>query len=192
MLALTIGWQEVLLVLLFVLGLVVIPLPGRWMRRAKRRPLRWSQQFRSPPIPAIHDVAEAFFCSYERGEYTLASRERFRLTFRRGRAPAEDDGQIVLSLRRDEERPEDLPVTLRVLLQPRAGCLLITLNHEARPKKAPSLVERRRMASRFQRELRDFRAYLRDNFPAPDPQAGLPMPRKRIEGKWTVKGSQEE
>ena len=183
MLAWTIGWQEVLIVVMLVLGIIVIPLPGRWMRRAARQPVRWSNQFRSAPVERIHDVAEAFFCSYARGEYTLVDKERFRLTFRRGRPAGDDDGRIVLSLRGDDE-PDDLPVTLRVLLQPRAGLLLITMNHEVTPRRSLGAIARKRLSKHFRREVRDFQAYLRDNFGSPA-QAEMPRPSRQVEAKRT-------
>ena len=74
MLGITIGWQTALLILLFVLGFIVIPLPGRFMRRAKRKCVIWSEQFLAAPIESIHDVAEAFFCSYDAGEYVLVEK----------------------------------------------------------------------------------------------------------------------
>jgi hypothetical protein len=188
MLAFNIGWQEVLIILLFVLGIIVIPLPGRWMRRAAHRPLRWSQEFLAAAIPTIHEVTEAFFCSYPGGEYTLAGKERFRLTFRRGPPPREDDGQIVLSLRGDGP-PDEMPVVLRVLFQPRADALLITVKHEVHAGKSLGTPTRKRLAAIFRREVRDFRTYLRENFGTPesfaDP-AGRPTKRittKRITAK---------
>jgi len=180
MLAFTIGWQEVLLIVLFVLGIVVIPLPGRWLRRAARKPLRWSQEFLAAPIPTIHEVAEAFFCSYPRGEYTLAGKERFRLTFHRGPAPQEDDGQIVLSLRGDPAL-EDLPVVLRVLFQPHADVLRITMKHQVHVGKSLGATTRKRLSALFRREMGDFRTYLRENFGSPESFADpTRRPAKRI------------
>ena len=60
MMALSIGWPEILLIVLFVMGVIVIPLPGRFMRRRRRRPIVWTGQFVAAPIETIHDVAEAF------------------------------------------------------------------------------------------------------------------------------------
>ncbi|MGB2820664.1 MAG: hypothetical protein WBF17_06755 [Phycisphaerae bacterium] len=183
MLAFTIGWQEVLIIILFLLGLIVIPLPGRWMRRAPRKPLRWSEEFLAAPIPTIHEVTEAFFCSYPRGEYTLEGRERFRLTFRRGPPPRDDDGQVVLSLRGDE-RPGELPVALRVLFQPRADALLITAKHEVHAAKSLGAVTRKKLAAIFRQEVRDYRTYLRDNFGTPESFADpAQRPTKRIPAK---------
>jgi len=181
MLAFTIGWQEILLIVLFVLGIVVIPLPGRWMRRAARKPIRWSQEFLAAPIPTIHDVAEAFFCSYARGEYTLAGKERFRLVFQRGPAPREDDGQVVLSLRGDPS-PDEMPVLLRVLFQPRTDGLLITMRHEVHAGKGLSLPTREKLSAIFRREAKDFRAYLRENFGQAESFVDShPRPVKRIQ-----------
>jgi hypothetical protein len=180
MLAFTIGWQEVLIIVLFLLGIIVIPLPGRWMRRAARSPMRWSEEFRAPLVESIHDVAEAFFCSYPRGEYTLVQRERFRLTFRRGRPLAEDDGQIVLSLRHEAEAPEDQPVVLRVLLQPQMDSLVVTMKHEVTPRRSLGAIARKRLAAHFRREVRDFQAYLRKNFGVPG-EITAPRPVKRID-----------
>ena len=180
MLAFTIGWQEILLIVLFVLGVVVIPLPGRWMRRAAHKPLRWSNEFLAAPIPTIHDVAEAFFCSYARGEYALEGKERFRLVFRRGPAPREDDGQVVLSLRGDPTS-DDLPVILRVLFQPRADGLLITMRHEVHAGKSLAGTTRRKLSATFRREAKDFRAYLRENFGGPESIVDAQVrPAKRI------------
>ncbi len=183
MLAFNIGWQEVLIIILFLLGIVVIPLPGRWMRRAARKPLRWSADFLAAPIATIHEVTEAFFCSYPGGEYTLEGKERFRLTFRRGPPPREDDGQIVLSLRGDDPT-DQLPVVLRVLFQPRADALLITVKHEVRAAKSVGTATRKKLAAIFRHEVRDFRTYLRENFGSPE-SFGDPAgrPTKRITAK---------
>lgn len=176
-----IGWPEVLLIILFVLGIIAIPLPGRYMRRAKRKPVVWTEQFVAAPIESIHDVAEAFFCSYDEGEYTLADKQRFRLTFHRGPQSTEQDEQIVLSLR-GEESIDDTSVILRVLLQPRAGSLLVTLKHEVRPRGEMSARRRKRLTSLFDDELEDFEDYLIENFG--EPQAKTiegPRPKKRID-----------
>jgi len=182
MLGFNIGWQEVLLVILFVLGVIAIPLPGRFMRRSKRKPVVWAEQFVAAPIESIHDVAEAFFCSYDAGEYTLVDKQRFRLTFHRGPKSSQQDEQIVLSLR-GEEAIYETPVTLRVLLQPRAGSLLVTLKHEARPRGETSARRRKRLTALFHDELEDFRDYLVENFGEPHAKAldGLPRPTKRID-----------
>ncbi len=183
MLAFTIGWQEVLLILLFLLGVVVIPLPGRWIRKAARKPVTFSERFLAPPIENIHSVAEAFFCSYERGEYELVGKERFRLVFRRGEQD-HDDGQVVLSLR-ESEPPSRVPVILRVLFQPRADALAVTVKHEARPRGAVGAVRRRKLSGLFQREAHDFQSYLRENFGAVD--ADEPRRRaKRITARQTA------
>ena len=181
MLGFTIGWQEVLLVILFVLGIIAIPLPGRFMRRPKRKPVVWAEQFVAAPIESIHDVAEAFFCSYDAGEYALVDKQRFRLTFHRGPQPSEQDEQIVLSLR-GEEAIYDMPVTLRVLLQPRAGSLLVTLKHEVRPRGEMSARRRKRLTRLFDDELDDFQDYLIENFGEPQAKAiEGPRPTKRID-----------
>ena len=183
MLGFNIGWQEVLLILLFVLGFIVIPLPGRFMRRPKRKPVIWSEQFLAAPIESIHDVAEAFFCSYEAGEYELVDKQRFRLTFHRGPQPSQQpDEQIVLSLR-GEGPIDEMPVTLRVLLQPRAGGLLVTLKHEVQPKAEMSAKRRKSLTRLFDEELEDFRDYLRANFGEPQAKAleGAQRPKKRID-----------
>jgi hypothetical protein len=182
MLGFNIGWQEILVILLFVLGFIVIPLPGRFMRRAKRKPVIWTEQFLAAPIESIHDVAEAFFCSYDAGEYVLVDKQRFRLTFHRGPQPGEQDEQIVLSLR-GEGPIYEVPVTLRVLLQPRAGSLLVTLKHEVQPPGEMSAKRRKRLTRLFDDELEDFREYLRENFGEPQAKAleAPPRPKKRID-----------
>ncbi len=183
MLGFNIGWQEILLILLFVLGFIVIPLPGRFMRRPKRKPVIWSEQFLAAPIESIHDVAEAFFCSYDGGEYELVDKQKFRLTFHRGpQAGQQPDEQIVLSLR-GEGPMDEMPITLRVLLQPRAGGLLVTLKHEVQPRSEMSAKRRKRLTRLFDEELEDFREYLRANFGEPRTLAieGAPRPKKRID-----------
>ena len=172
-----IGWQEILLIVLFLLGLVVIPLPGKWMRRVKREPLRWSFQFRAAPIPTIHEAAEAFLCSYASGEYSLEGRERFRLTFRRGPMPRED-GQVVLSLRGDPSSDE-LPVLLRVLFQPKADGLTVTFKYEVHAGKSLPTGLRKKLESSLRREIKDFRAYLNESFGSPDSIAEAPRRRAK-------------
>ena len=184
MLAWTIGWQEVLLILLFLLGIIVIPLPGRWMRRRARRPVRWSDEVLAPPIDRIHDVVEAFFCSYPGGEYSLVGKERFRLILHRGgQAQEEDDGRIVLSLRREMENPEDMPVTLRVLFQPSAEALRVTLKHEVLPRRPLGRRARRKLARHIAREIGAFREYLYQSFGQPAAMAEGRRPVKRIEAR---------
>ena len=170
------------MILLFVLGFIVIPLPGRFMRRPKRKPVIWTEQFLAAPIESIHDVAEAFFCSYHAGEYVLVDKQRFRLTFHRGPQSSEQDEQIVLSLR-GEGPIDEMPITLRVLLQPRAGSLLVTLKHEVQPKAEMSAKRRKRLTRLFDDELEDFRGYLRENFGEPQAKAleGPQRPKKRID-----------
>jgi len=181
MLGFTIGWQEILLVILFVLGIIAIPLPGRFMRRAKRKSVIWAEQFVAAQIEAIHDVAEAFFCSYDAGEYALVDKQRFRLTFHRGPKPSRQDEQIVLSMR-GEEPIDETPITLRVLLQPRSGSLLVTLKHEVRPRGQMSARRRKRLTSLFDDELEAFRDYLIENFGQPRAKAiESPRPAKRID-----------
>ena len=185
MLGFNIGWQEILVILLFVLGFIVIPLPGRFMRRPKRKPVIWSEQFLAAPIETIHDVTEAFFCSYEAGEYVLVEKQRFRLTFHRGPQPSQQpDEQIVLSLR-GEGPIYEMPITLRVLLQPRAGSLLVTLKHEVQPKAEMSAKRRKRLTRLFDEELEDFRDYLRANFGEPQTMAleAEKRPSKRIDAR---------
>ena len=178
-----IGWFEILVIILFVLGIIVIPLPGRYMRRPKRKPIVWTEQFPAAPIEKIHEVAEAFFCSYDRGEYELVDRKRFRLTFQRGPDPGGPDEQIVLSLR-GQPAIDELPVVLRVLLQPRAGSLLVTLKHEVHPRGEMSAKRRKRLTRLFGDELEDFREYLRENFGEPQmPALDSPRPAKRIDVK---------
>jgi len=178
-----IGWPEILVIVLFVLGIIVIPLPGRLMRRPKRKPIVWTEQFVAAPVEKIHEVAEAFFCSYDRGEYELADRQRFRLTFRRGPDVGGPDEQIVLSLR-GEPAIDELPIVLRVLLQPRAGSLLVTLKHEVHPPSEVSAKRRKRLTRLFGDELEDFREYLRENFGEPQmPALDAPRPVKRIDAR---------
>ena len=180
------GWMEILLIVLFVLGIIVIPLPGRYMRRPKRKPIIWREQFLAARVEKIHDVAEAFFCSYDKGEYDLAEKNKFKLTFRRGPDPGGPDGQIVLSLR-GEAPIGELPVVLRVLLQPRAGSLLVTLKHEVHPRGEMSARRRQTLTRLFGRELADFREYLRAHFGEPrTPTLDAPRPTKRIDVKRSV------
>jgi len=183
MLGFSIGWPESLLIVLFVMGVIVIPLPGRLMRRRRRRPVVWTGQFVAAPVETIHDVAEAFFCSYDSGEYVLQDKQRFRLVFHRGPAVKDGDEQIVLSLR-GEEPIYELPVTLAVLLQPRAGSLLVTLRHEVYSRVEMSAKRRKRLSKMFDQELDRFREYLRAHFGEPrQPALETPRPAKRIDVK---------
>jgi len=179
MLGLNIGWQEIAIVILFALGIIVIPLPSRWMRRQARRPMRWTAQFPSPPVERIHDVAEAFFCSYALGEYTLDAKERFRLVFHRGQPPEQDEQGVVLSLRGAEGGPDDVFVILRVLLQPRPDSLLITMKHEVVPRRSLSGRARKKLTARLHHEVDDFDAYLAEHFGDMDLPPG-PRPVRRI------------
>ena len=179
MLGFHIGWQEIAIVLLFALGIIVIPLPGRWMRRQARQPMRWTAQFSALPVERIHDVAEAFFCSYPMGEYTLDAKERFRAGFHRGQPPGQDEQGVVLSLRPTDGGPDDVFVVLRVLLQPRPDSLLITMKHEVTPPRTLSGRARKKLIARLHREVDDFDAYLTEHFGDVDmPKA--PRPVRRI------------
>ena len=169
MLAFTIGLQEVIIIVLFLVGILVIPIPGRWLRRRGPGPLRSSNEFEAPPIPSIHAAAEAFFCSYPQGEYTLQQRERFRMTFRRGRWERRSPTEIVPAAEAGDE-PEDLPVILRVLIQPRPDSLLLTVKHEALPGAVAPRARKKELARRFRAEARDFQAYIEANFPPREPQ----------------------
>lgn len=173
----TIGWQEALIVVLFLVGIIVLPLPGRLFPRAARRTARWSHRFRAPAIAAIHEAAEAFFCSYPEGEYTLRARERFRLTFVRGAWQVGPGGRLTPH---PQAPPADRPVLLRVLLQPRPDSLLITLKHEVPGGAAPAADARQRLTAHFAREASDFRAYLRRSFGG-DRRQAAPRPARRIE-----------
>lgn len=176
-----IGWMEILLIVLFITGIIVIPIPGRYMRRRKRKPVVWSEKFLAAPIEKIHEVAEAFFCSYDQGEYELVGRQRFRLTFHRGPEVGGPDEQIVLSMR-GEPPLADVPVVLQVLLQPRAGSLLISLRHEVHQGTAMSGKRRKRLSRLFGQELRAFREYLRSHFGEPrTPTLESSRPVKRID-----------
>jgi hypothetical protein len=179
MLGFNIGWQEVGIVILFVLGIIVIPLPSRWLKRRAREPMRWTAQFSALPVERIHDVAEAFFCSYAMGEYTLEAKERFRLVFHRGQPPAQDDQAVVLSLRGADGGPDDVFVVLRVLLQPRPDSLLITMKHEVTPRRTLSGRARKKLTARLHREVDDFDAYLSEHFGDVD-TLNAPRPVRRI------------
>ena len=172
----TIGWQEALIVILFLGGIIVLPLPGRLFARAARRTARWSHRFRAPPIAAIHEAAEAFFCSYPEGEYTLRTRERFRLTFVRGAWQVGSGGRLTPH---PQAPAAERPILLRVLLQPRPDSLLITLKHEAPGGTAPAGDAREKLTAHFDRVASDFRTYLRRNFGPGRPQAA-PRPARRI------------
>jgi len=76
-----------------------------------------------------------------------------------------------------------MPTTLRVLLQPRAGSLLVTLKHEVHPPGEMSTKRRKRMTKLFDDELEDFRDYLRANFGEPQAKVleAAPRPKKRID-----------
>ena len=180
MLAWRIGWQEVVLILLVLVGIIVGPLPLRRRLGRQAKPAQWSSHFRVAQVESIHVVAEAFFCSYSEGEYTLADRERFRLTFRRG-AWRVADGELLPAAEADVE-PQSLPIVLRVLFQPRADSLQITLRHEAAVTGKLPAATRKLLSAAFKREARDFQAYLQDNFDA----GSFPSrrPTKRIDATW--------
>lgn len=180
------GLPELILIALFAVGIIIIPLPGRLFARrgggrdlAAGKPVQWSGKFRTVPIKAIHTAAEAFFCSYTRGEYTLVGREQFRLTFHRGPWHDQGGGQLV-PIAYAGARPDELPVILRVVMQPRASGLLITVRHEVIPLDKLSGPGKKALTARFKRELAAFQSYLKDNFVPPEGPPEAPRPRKRI------------
>ena len=176
------GLQELILITLFAIGIVVIPLPGRLFGRGKHtiaggKPLRWSGKFHTVQIEAIHTAAEAFFCSYSNGEYTIAGREQFRLTFHRGPWQDQGGGQL-LPIAYAGAGAGQLPVILRVVMQPQRNGLLITVRHEVIPADKLSRTEKKDLTARFKGEVAAFKSYLTENFIPP----GQPdrRPRKRI------------
>jgi len=182
------GLSELILIALFAIGIIVIPLPGRLFGRGRTgghsiaggKPVQWSGKFRTGRIETIHTAAEAFFCSYPGGEYTLGDRERFRLTFHRGPWHDQGGGQLV-PVAYAGARPDELPLILRVVMQPRKDGLLITVRHEVIPPAALSRADRKALTRRFKREVAAFRSYLADNFAPPaDQKPDARRPRKRI------------
>jgi len=180
------GLQELIIIALFAMGIIVIPLPRRLFGRkghtvAAGKPVRWSGKFHTGRIDAIHTAATAFFSSYSEGEYTLAGREKFRLTFHRGPWQDAGGGQLVPVAYADAH-PAELPLVLRVVMQPRADGLTVTVRHEVMPANKLLRQEKKGLTIRFKRELADFQSYLTENFippqaPGPD-SAG--RPRRRI------------
>ena len=179
-----IGWlglQELVLIALFAVGIIIIPLPGRLFGRRKHaiaggKPLQWSGRFRAARIEPIHTAAEAFFCSYSNGEYTIAGREKFRLTFHRGPWHDQGGGQLV-PVAYAGAKPAELPVILRVVMQPHRDGLLMTVRHEVIPAGKLSRAEKKGLTTRFKGEVMAFKSYLAENF-TPPPEA--PRERKRI------------
>lgn len=182
---LMVGWlglQELILIALFAIGIIIIPLPRRLFGRRKHsiaggKPVQWSGKFRAAPIPGIHMAAEAFFCSYSEGEYTLGSREQFRMTLHRGPWQDQGGGQLV-PIAYAGAHPDELPVILAVVMQPHKDGLLITVRHEVIPPDKLSRPQKKGLTARFKREVAAFQSYLADNF-AP-PAAPLHRQRKRI------------
>ena len=180
------GFQELILIALFAIGIIIIPLPGRLFGRRGRshaiaggKPVQWSGRFHTGRIEAIHTAAEAFFCSYSRGEYTLMGREQFRLSFHRGPWQDAGGGQLV-PIAYAGAKPDELPVVLRVVMQPQARGLLITVRHEVIPPDKLAREDKKALTARFKREIADFQAYLKDNFIPPQDAPPAPRPRKRI------------
>jgi len=185
------GLQELILIALFAVGIIIIPLPRRLFGRkghtvAGGKPVRWSGKFRTGRIDAIHAAAEAFFSSYSEGEYTLMAREQFRLTFHRGPWQDSGAGQLV-PIAYAGANAHELPVILRVVMQPRADGLLVTVRHEVIPTDKLSRAERKGLTARFKREIAAFQSYLNENFVPPREQGqGPPLvlrPRKQISVK---------
>jgi hypothetical protein len=180
------GLSELILIALFAIGIIIIPLPGRLFARrggghtvAGGKPVQWSGKFRTVPIKAIHTAAEAFFCSYSRGEYTLMGREQFRLTFHRGPWQDSGGGQLV-PIAYAGARADELPVILRVVMQPQARGLLITVRHEVIPPDKLPRQDKQALTARFKGEVAAFQSYLKDNFVPPEAPPEAPRPRKRI------------
>ena len=171
------------MVLLFLVGIIFIPYPLRWLQRGQAGPARWSSRFRVARIDTIHEAAEAFFCSYSEGEYTLTMRERFRMTFHRGQWQRTAGGGLTPAGKADDD-VEDMPVIVRLLFQPRADSLSITVKHEM-PLTAPlPAAVRKALANCFKKEVRDFQAYLRSNFPGKGTFLPAERPSKRINATW--------
>ena len=181
------GLSELILIALFAIGIIVIPLPGRLFGRrgggghsiAGGKPVQWSGKFRTGRIETIHTAAEAFFCSYTAGEYTLGDRERFRLTFHRGPWQDQGAGQLV-PVAYDGARADELPLILRVVLQPHKNGLLITVRHEVIPANKLSRADKKGLTARFKREVAVFQSYLKDNFDPPGQTQDDRRARKRI------------
>ena len=183
-----IGWvglQElIVIVLFFAAGIIFIPIPRKLFGHkghavAGGKPVRWSGKFRVSRVPRIHTVAEAFFSSYSEGEYTIMGREQFRLTFHRGPWQDTGGGQLV-PIATAGATPDEMPVILRVVMQPRRDGLLMTVRHEVIPPNKLSRAGKTSLTARFKREVADFQTYLETNFaPSPGPP-DAPRPRKRI------------
>ena len=103
--------------------------------RGRRMPayrLEWISSFEAARQESLHAAAEAFFCSYPRGEYVLESRERYRVVLRRGKWVRRADGTLAPA-RASQFRIGDYavyPMVLRVLILPRANGASVTLKHE--------------------------------------------------------------
>ena len=185
---LIIGWiglQElVVIALFFAAGIIFIPLPRKLFGRKEHtvaggKPVRWSGKFRAGRIPRIHTVAEAFFSSFSEGEYTIMGREQFRLTFHRGPWQDTGAGQLV-PIAYAGATPDEMPVILRVVMQPRKDGLLLTVRHEVIPPDKLSRADRTGLTARFKREVTAFQTYLETNFAPSSGPPDVPRPRKRI------------
>jgi len=174
-----IGWKEVLIVILFLLGIIVVPIPWRYARMLRRRGPRFTWKFRIPPTGEIHRGAQAFFCSCASGEYELQSARPFRLTFRRGQWQGQG-GAEPAPVAQVSARAEDLPVTLRVLIRPQRRDMLVTVRHEVASVLPMRRDTKKRLATRLRKEAEDFRRYLRENFGTHTSEVSG-RPAKRIE-----------
>ncbi len=185
---LMIGWiglQELIVIVLFLAaGVIFIPIPRKLFGRKQHsvaggKPVRWSGKFRVNQIPHVHTAAEAFFSSYSEGEYTIMGREQFRLTFHRGPWQDTGGGQLV-PIAYAGAKPDEMPVVLRVVMQPRRDGLLMTIRHEVIPPDKLSRADKAGLTARFKREVADFQTYLETNFAPSAGPPGPPRPRKQI------------
>jgi|GEM_PF-713814 len=124
----------------------------------------WEYRIDVPPYDKLMEVLEAFFCSYQRGDYSCENRERFKMQFRRGgwKKSLMGLGQLV---------PESLakgrfdrwPVLVSVLVRPSPETYAITLRYQLfLPKSIPSLVTEVQSSvdQHIRCELQDLSAYL--------------------------------
>jgi hypothetical protein len=126
----------------------------------------WEYSMELAPYDKLIDVLEAFYVSYPQGDYECLKREKYKLTFRRGRWRRAWMGfgdwipdELV------KGHFEQWPVIVRVLVRPAPSQFLITCRYECHVPKSVSQLTDEVQASvdeHICRELKDLSQYLAD------------------------------
>lgn len=102
----------------------------KFVRVALYQCYTWNYQVEVPPFDRLIGVLEAFFCSYSGGEYALETREKYRLSFRRGAWKRFLAFGPMIPARLAPQDFSQWPIVVNVLARPSPERFVVSLRYE--------------------------------------------------------------